>query len=141
MTQILHITSLKMYQVVNTCHFCIFSCNGNHFIINIKALDIRFNIRIYHIVCFLYGILKHTFGNNVFPSAEGEITLHAGCNLCCHHSRFYGNGAAAAERVNQNTVLIPRSQHNHGCRQIFGNGRLCGKLAVASLVQGLSRTV
>ena len=129
---------LEMDQPVHSCHFCVGARCLNGSCINIKALDIGFNIKIYTFSGFFSCILPAFLRYQMLPALGQKMTVQSRCHIRCHHCRLNGKGTASAERIDKNTVLFPGSKHQKSAGKSLGNRCLDSHLAIPSLMKGYS---
>ena len=72
----------------------------------------------------------------MFPVFRKERTVHSRRDICCHHGRLNRKRTASAERIYQDPVFIPWSEHDQCRRKRLCDRSLHCHLAVASFVQG-----
>ena len=124
-----------MDQFVHSCHLCIGPCCLDSCRIDVKALDIRLNIKIYPLSGFFSCIFPAFLRDEMFPALSQEVAVHSRCHIRCHHCRLNGKGTTSAERIHENTVFFPRGQHQKCAGKCLCDGCFHGHLAVSSLMK------
>ena len=76
--------------------------------IDIITLNIHIDIVAYQIIGFGNRLIPVFHRQNIFPRFRSELTIHPRCNIGSDHCGFNREGSAAAERVHQNPVSVPR---------------------------------
>ena len=132
---------LKMDQMIHSGAFCVLPRHAQHSSIHIIALDICLYIPAHQILRFLQGLIPCLFRNQMIPLLRRKIPFHARCDMSCHHSRFDRKCTAAAERVDQNPVRVPRGQLNQRSRQRLRNRRKAAHRTVSAFMQRYPRRI
>jgi len=113
----------------------ILPCNFNNIFINIKTLNICFNVHADIVIGFFYRHIPLFFRYQIFPLLCRKLPIHARCNIRSHHCRFYRECTASTKRIYKNAVLMPRCQHNQRRRQRFWNRCFARCRTVSALMQ------
>ena len=129
---------LEMDQFVHSCHFCVGTCCLDGSCIDIKALDIGFNIKIYTFSGFFSCILPAFLRDQMLPALGQKMTVQSRRHIRCHHCRLNRKGTASAERIDKNTVLFPGGEHQKSAGKSLGDRCLDSHLAIPSLMKGYS---
>lgn len=72
---------------------------------------------------------------------ECETAHKSGCGVGAYERRLYGQGARAAERVEESPVAPPHREKDYGRGECFAYGRLAEFYAVSALVEPRTRGV
>ena len=141
MMKLRNFSLLKMDQRIHTGSLCILARRLHNLTVNIISLDIDLNIQIHHILRFFHRIIPKLLRDQICPLFRSKTPVHARCNICRHHRSLDRERAASAKRIHQNTILLPRCQHDQGCRKRLCQWRLARRETVTSLVQRITRSI
>ena len=127
-------TLLKMDQMIHTCFSCILSGCFDNISINIISLNICLDLIIYQIICLINGSIPVFTSHKVCPFFCRKGTIHTRCNIGCHHGCLDRKCAASAERIYQDPVFMPGSQHQKSCCQRLLDRCLADHGTISSLM-------
>ena len=136
-----HRTLLEMDQFVHACCLRVRSRCTDDVPVNVVALDIRLDRKIHKIVRLVHRIIPAFSRDQMFPVLGEEFPVHARRHIRCDHRRLDREGSASAERIHEDPVALPRSQHDECRRQRLRDRRLTCQGPVTALMQGFSGRV
>ena len=109
--------------------------------VKIISLNVHLHIPQDCILCLGDCLIPHLLWHNILPVLCGKFPVHTRCNIRTDHSCLNWKCSTSTKRINQNTIFIPRGQHNKRCRQRLGNRRLANQLTISTLMQRHTRRI
>ena len=115
MAQVADGSLLEMDHLIHSRCLRVRSRRTDDITVDIISLNIRLDGEVHEIVRLVHGVIPAFSGDQVLPVLGQELTIHSRCHICRDHRRLDGEGAASAERIHEDAVALPRSQHDQ-CR-------------------------
>ena len=107
----------------------------DHRSVYIVSLDINFDIIVNQFIRFIYRLIPELLRDQVRPFFCRKGTIHPRCDIRCDHCCFYRKCTTSAERIHQNSVLVPWSQHDQCCCQCLCDRCFSRYFTISSFMQ------